>query len=130
MTIGRLAANPLFFFPCSPLELIPAFACTPYFLTRSWTDLYSPKRKKKEERRRKKEEGRKKTLCSYCEHTFDLYGDHAACCIKNGNRILRHHRIRNLVDRIAQEGMLNPELEKRWILGETNGRRPGDVTLP
>ena len=50
-----------------------------------------------------------------------LYGDHAACCIKNGDRILRHHRIRNLADRIAQEGMLNPELEKRWILERRTG---------
>ena len=31
---------------------------------------------------------------------------------------------------IAQEGLLNPQLEKNGILGPTTGRRPGDVTIP
>ena len=35
-----------------------------------------------------------------------------------------------LVDKIAREGHLGPVLEKKGILGETSGRRPGDVTIP
>ena len=44
--------------------------------------------------------------------------------------IVRHNRLRNLVHRIAEEGLLSPVLEKRFLLGETSGRRPGDVTIP
>ena len=44
--------------------------------------------------------------------------------------IHRHNRVRNLVDRIAQEGMLSPIMEKKHILGDVDGRRPGDVSLP
>ena len=29
----------------------------------------------------------------------------------------------------ADEGLLDPVLEKRFILGETDGRRPGDVSM-
>ena len=38
--------------------------------------------------------------------------------------------MRNLLDRIAHEGMLNPEMEKKGILWDVDGRRPGDVTIP
>jgi len=70
--------------------------------------------------------------CSFCMQPFDLYGDHAACCKKNGDVIVRHNRIRNLVSKIGDEGILNPVLEKRGILGDSKkpGRRPGDVTFP
>jgi hypothetical protein len=63
---------------------------------------------------------------------FDLYGDHAACCKKNADIIVRHNRIRNLVAKMGDEGLLSPVLEKRGILGDTKrpGRRPGDVTFP
>ena len=45
--------------------------------------------------------------------------------------MVRHNRLRNLVFRVAQEGLLSPVLEKTGILrGESAGRRPGDVTLP
>jgi len=66
-------------------------------------------------------------------HTsLDAYGDHAICCTKTGDLIVRHNRIRDLVDKIAREGHLSPILEKKGILGESNapGRRPGDVTIP
>jgi hypothetical protein len=50
---------------------------------------------------------------------FDLYGDHAACCKKNADIIVRHNRIRNFVAKVADEGLLSPVLEKRGILGDT-----------
>ena len=31
---------------------------------------------------------------------------------------------------IASDGLLKPVLEKQGILGPTNGRRPGDVSIP
>jgi len=70
--------------------------------------------------------------CSFCMQPFDLRGDHAACCKKNADIIVRHNRIRNLISRMAEEGLLSPVLEKRGILGDSKrpGRRPGDVTLP
>ena len=50
---------------------------------------------------------------------------------KNADVIVRHNRIRNLVAKMGNEGLLNPVLEKRGILGDTKrpGRRPGDVTF-
>jgi len=72
----------------------------------------------------------KNVSCSFCMQPFDAYGDHAACCSKNSDVIVRHNRIRNLLARIAEEGLLSPVLEKRGILGDTPGRRPGDVTIP
>jgi hypothetical protein len=70
-------------------------------------------------------------VCSFCMQSFDEYGDHAACCRMNGDLIVRHNRLRNLLCRIAEEGLLSPVLEKKGILrGESSGRRPGDVTVP
>ena len=70
--------------------------------------------------------------CSFCMQPFDLFGDHAACCKKNADVIIRHNRIRNLVAKMGDEGLLSPVLEKRGILGDSKkpGRRPGDVTFP
>jgi hypothetical protein len=70
--------------------------------------------------------------CPMCKQTLDIMGDHAICCTTNGDLIVRHNRIRDLVDSIAREGHLSPVLEKKGILGESkqSGRRPGDVTIP
>ena len=65
-----------------------------------------------------------------CMQTIDIYGDHAACCTVSSDRIHRHNRVRNLVDKIASEGMLSPIMEKTRLLGDVYGRRPGDVTIP
>jgi hypothetical protein len=64
--------------------------------------------------------------------TLDIYGYLAICCTTNGDLIVRHNRIRDLVDKIAREGHLSPIMEKKGILGESKnpGRRPGDVTIP
>ena len=68
--------------------------------------------------------------CPLCEQTVDVYGDHATCCIKSGDRVIRHHTLRNLLHKVSSDGLLSPELEKQGVLGATDGRRPGDVTLP
>ena len=67
--------------------------------------------------------------CPLCTQTINVYGDHATCCAKSGDLIGRHNSLRNLVDHIAEVGGLSPVLEKKFILGDTPGRRPGDVTI-
>src|SRR6185437_2962607 len=67
--------------------------------------------------------------CPMCTQTIDKLGDHATCCSKAGDLIVRHNNLRNLVDRIAQDGQLSPVMEKKGILGPTSGRHPGDVTF-
>jgi len=68
--------------------------------------------------------------CPLCEQPVDTFGDHATCCTKSGDRIIRHNALRNLLHKVAGDGLLAPELEKQGLLGSTVGRRPGDVTLP
>ena len=68
--------------------------------------------------------------CPLCMQPINVYGDHATCCAKNGDIVIRHNSLRNLVYSIASDGLLQPLLEKQGILGPTSGRRPGDVTIP
>jgi len=68
--------------------------------------------------------------CPMCKQTIDKFGDHATCCTTSGDLITRHNSLRNFVNRIAEDGMLSPIMEKQGILGPTSGRRPGDVTIP
>ena len=68
--------------------------------------------------------------CPLCMQPINVYGDHATCCAKSGDLIIRHNTLRNLVHSIARDGLLSPALEKVGILGPTSGRRPGDVTIP
>jgi hypothetical protein len=68
--------------------------------------------------------------CPRCMQTIDKYGDHATCCSRKGELVVRHNALRDLVHLIAKEGLLNPQLEKHGILGPTTGRRPGDVLIP
>ena len=51
--------------------------------------------------------------------------------LKSGDRITRHNNVRNLVFKLADTGLLAPELEKLGILGPTDKsrRRPGDVSI-
>jgi hypothetical protein len=73
---------------------------------------------------------KQEVICSLCKQTVDVLGDHAACCAKTSDLVHRHNRLRNLVDKICTEGNLAPVMEKKGILGDTPGRRPGDVTVP
>jgi hypothetical protein len=67
--------------------------------------------------------------CPMCKQNLDKLGDHATCCSRSGDIIVRHNSIRNLVNRVASDGLLDPVMEKKGILGPTSGRRPGDVTI-
>src|SRR5689334_16459936 len=69
--------------------------------------------------------------CPLCEQKMDLFGDHSLCCKKSGDRITRHNNVRNLVFKLADIGLLSPEMEKLGILGPTDKsrRRPGDVSI-
>src|SRR3954470_372087 len=64
------------------------------------------------------------TPCPLCEQNMDVYGDHALCCKKSGDRITRHNRLRNLVFKLVDTGLLSPDLEI-----DTSLRRPGDVSI-
>ena len=57
---------------------------------------------------------------------MDVMGDHALCCKKTGDTVTRHNRLRNLIYKLAEAGLLNPVLEKAGILGHTeqSKRRP------
>jgi hypothetical protein len=68
--------------------------------------------------------------CPLCMQPINVFGDHATCCSKSGDLIVRHNAMRNLVESIARDGLLSPVLEKKGILGSAPGRRPGDVTIP
>ncbi len=68
--------------------------------------------------------------CPECMQPINIYGDHATCCARNGDLVIRHNAVRNLVYSIASDGLRQPVLEKKGILGPTTGRRPGDVTIP
>ena len=67
--------------------------------------------------------------CPLCKQPINIFGDHAACCAKKGDVIIRHNSLRNLVDSIGTDALLSPVMEKKGILGNTTGRRPGDVTF-
>ena len=50
-------------------------------------------------------------------------------CTKSGDIIIRHNSLRNLVEDFGTDAKLSPVLEKKGILGNTTGRRPGNVTF-
>jgi hypothetical protein len=70
------------------------------------------------------------TTCPLCEQTMNTLGDHSLCCKTSGDRITRHNRVTTVVEHAAFDGLLNPILEKKGILGEVDGRRPGDCSIP
>ena len=61
---------------------------------------------------------------------INKFGDHVSCCAKSGDIIIRHNSLRNLIDSIGTDAKLSPVLKKEGILGNTTGRRPGDVSFP
>ena len=68
--------------------------------------------------------------CPLCKQPINIFGDHATCCAKKGDIVIRHNALRNCVDSIGTDALLSPVMEKKGILGNTTGRRPGDVTFP
>ena len=68
--------------------------------------------------------------CPLCKQPINLFGDHATCCAKKGDIVIRHNALRNFVDSVGTDALLSPVMEKKGILGNTTGRRPGDVMFP
>ena len=70
--------------------------------------------------------------CPLCQQTMDIQGDHALCCKRKQDNITRHNRVRNWICKLADMGLLNPQMEKLGLLGPTDSskRRPGDVSFP
>jgi hypothetical protein len=62
---------------------------------------------------------------------MDILGDHALCCKKTQDTITRHNRVRNWIFKLAEIGLLRPQMEKLGLLGPTDEskRRPGDVSF-
>jgi hypothetical protein len=69
--------------------------------------------------------------CPLCMQTMDIHGDHAVCCSGAGDLIVRHNRIRNIIFKFAEFGLMAPEMEKVGILGPTDEskRMSGDVSI-
>ena len=47
------------------------------------------------------------SICPMCMQPIDIFGDHAVCCTKARDLIVRHNSVRNLVDSIASDGLLS-----------------------
>ena len=68
--------------------------------------------------------------CSFCTQPFDLYGDHAACCKKNADVIVRHNRIRNLVAKMGDEGLLSRKSGASLVTPRNQGGNQGMLLSP
>eukprot|EP00971_Amphidinium_carterae_P334967 6470571-Amphidinium_carterae.1 len=73
-------------------------------------------------------------LCPMCGEAMDVYGDHALVCQCSGDRNARHHHLRDILAKAADQGGLQPEREKQGLLPDHVGieapaaqlRRPAD----
>jgi len=68
--------------------------------------------------------------CVACTEYNNCFADHAVRCACQNDRIVRHNRIRDVLCELAHGAALAPQKEKSHILGDTPGRRPGDIFLP
>ena len=61
--------------------------------------------------------------------TMNIQG---VCCRRTQDTITRHNRVRNWIFKLADMGLLNPQMEKLGLLGPTDSsrRRPRDVSFP
>ena len=63
--------------------------------------------------------------CPLCKQPINVFGDHATCCAKKGDIVIRHNALRNFVDSVGTDALLSPVMEKKGILGNTTGRALG-----
>jgi hypothetical protein len=69
------------------------------------------------------------SLCGVCHSPGDVYGDHHVGCGGNGDRILRHDMLREVLFSVAQSAALCPRREvSSLITGSCS--RPADIFLP
>ena len=79
-------------------------------------------------------------VCPCCGQIMDRWGDHAATCMCNGDRTVKHNSIRNACSEEAVAGGLRPEKEKAGLLpgrppsdglpAIRSARRPADIWVP
>jgi hypothetical protein len=75
--------------------------------------------------------------CPRCDGVFDQHSHHAATCIAGGERIQRHHAVRDLVCHWATKAGLRPQAEAPHLLLPqspddfgSGRRRPADIFIP
>ena len=67
--------------------------------------------------------------CPACQKPSDRFGDHAIVCGSHGERIARHHHLRDALYQAAVSANLAPRKEEQALLPGTNAR-PADVFIP
>ena len=67
--------------------------------------------------------------CPECLNTADKFGDHQVGCSGNGDRILRHNALRDVLFSAAQSAALAPSREASGVIPESLSR-PADILLP
>ena len=50
----------------------------------------------------------KEIACPLCTQLINKFADHATCCTKSGDVIIRHNSLRNLVEDFGTGAMLSP----------------------
>ena len=67
--------------------------------------------------------------CSVCGGESNALGDHAIACGGQGERIMRHNDLRDILFNTASKAWLHPAKEEQALLPGTHCR-PADVFLP
>ena len=74
--------------------------------------------------------------CPMCGEVMDCFGDHATVCTCNGDRTIRHNRVRNVVNQESKRVGMRTEKEKAGLLpgrpvedgiATNDQRRPADI---
>ena len=67
--------------------------------------------------------------CPACHQPSDVMGDHALGCGSDGERIMRHNLLRDVLHQTAAAAMLGPVKEGRFLLPGRDAR-PADLLIP
>ena len=67
--------------------------------------------------------------CPACRQPSDVMGDHALGCGSQGERIMRHNLLRDVLYQTAAAAMLGPVKEGRFLLPGRDAR-PADLLIP
>ena len=72
------------------------------------------------------------TVCPFHPTTpLDPLGHHALTCRKNGDVVIRHNRLRDVLYESCSRALLRPQLERGAGLSERNQQsRPADICIP
>ena len=67
--------------------------------------------------------------CKACGEVLDIYGHHAAFCIRGGDRKRRHEGVKMALVDFANRGLLGPQLEPKHLLLDGSKTKPADIYL-